>query len=103
MDKLNEQVGENLKAARIGKGLKQEQLAEMAGLSTNHISKLETGKSGLQLKTVIQLCDALDMSIDELVFGETDELLRNKNTFDKAKRHMMAQQLREMIKILEED
>lgn len=103
MDKLNEQVGENLKAARIGKGLKQEQLAEMAKLSTNHISKLETGKSGLQLKTLIQLCDALDMSLDELVFGDPEEMEGRKNNFDRARRYQLVEQLKEMIKILEED
>ena len=101
MDKLNEQIGENIRAARKSKGLKQEQLAEIAGLSTNHISKLENGKSGLQLNTLIQLADALDLSLDELVFGDPEELARRKNNFDKARRYQLAEQLREMLKILE--
>ena len=48
-----------LKQVRLQQNITQEQLAEKAGLSRSAISKMETGKSTVELLTVIQVLRAL--------------------------------------------
>jgi len=48
-----------LKQVRLQQNITQEQLAEKAGLSRSAISKMETGKSTVELLTLIQVLRAL--------------------------------------------
>ncbi|MCX6227160.1 MAG: helix-turn-helix transcriptional regulator [Bacteroidia bacterium] len=48
-----------LKQVRLQQNITQEQLAEKASLSRSAISKMETGKSAVELLTVIQVLRAL--------------------------------------------
>lgn len=57
----------------------QPQLGEMIGVTKNHISHLENGGS-VSLEVLLDLCDALDITPDYLLFGTirasaTDNLL----------------------------
>lgn len=58
----------NLKAARNEKGLSQQQLAEMVGVSRNTISSIETGQFNPTAKLALVLCVALDKKFEELFF-----------------------------------
>ena len=58
----------NLKAARSEKGLSQQQLADMVGVSRNTISSIETGQSNPTAKLALILCIALDKKFEELFF-----------------------------------
>lgn len=49
-----------LKQVRLQQNITQEQLAEKAGLSRSAISKMETGKSKVELLTIIQILRALE-------------------------------------------
>ena len=49
-----------LKEARTEKGLSQQQLAEMVGVSRNTISSIETGQFNPTAKLALILCIALD-------------------------------------------
>mgnify|MGYP000733124952 FL=1 len=53
----------NLKAARSEKGLSQQQLADMVGVSRNTISSIETGQFNPTAKLALILCIALDKKI----------------------------------------
>ncbi|MCI8640418.1 MAG: helix-turn-helix domain-containing protein [Clostridia bacterium] len=55
-------IGQNIQKARIKKGMTQEQLAEICGVSSNHISMLETGKSTGSIPLIIDICNNLDVS-----------------------------------------
>lgn len=57
-------VGERLRAIRKKQGLTQEQLAEMAGISPQHCSGIETGSAKVSLPTLVQICNALGTSMD---------------------------------------
>ena len=63
----------NLKIARMKKGYKQQELAEMIGVSRYYLSSLETGKikypSG---KIMLKISKALDTPIQELFFNEEE-------------------------------
>ena len=58
----------NLKDARSGKGLSQQQLAEMVGVSRNTISSIETGQFHPTAKLALVLCIALDKKFEDLFF-----------------------------------
>ena len=58
----------NLKAARGEKGLSQQQLAELVGVSRNTISSIETGQFNPTAKLALILCIALDKTFEELFF-----------------------------------
>lgn len=63
-------VGNRIKAFRIQRGLSQEQLAELVGVGSAHISHIETGNSTPSLQTMIDIINVLDCSADELLFME---------------------------------
>lgn len=58
----------NLKATRSEKGLSQQQLADMVGVSRNTISSIETGQFNPTAKLALILCIALDKKFEELFF-----------------------------------
>lgn len=57
-----------LKSARSEKGLSQQQLAELVGVSRNTISSIETGQFNPTAKLALILCIALDKKFEELFF-----------------------------------
>ena len=57
-----------LREARSGKSLSQSQLAEMAGVSRNTISSIETGQFNPTAKLALTLCIALDKKFEELFY-----------------------------------
>ena len=58
----------NLKASRSEKGLSQQQLADMVGVSRNTISSIETGQFNPTAKLALILCIALDKNFEELFY-----------------------------------
>ena len=61
-----------IKLARIRKekGLSQEKLSEVSGVSRVTIARFETGVSSPKLQTLKRLADALKVPIDELIDRE---------------------------------
>lgn len=60
-------VGEGLRRLRTDRGLTQTQLAGIAGVTPAAISQTESGRRGLSLDTLLPLCEALGVGIDDLV------------------------------------
>ena len=60
---------ENLKAERNRKFLSQEELAEKANLSSQTVSKLERGVQTPTLYTALDIANALEIDINELLKG----------------------------------
>ncbi|KXB67610.1 DNA-binding helix-turn-helix protein [Parvimonas sp. KA00067] len=58
----------NLKEARTQKGLSQQKLADMIGVSRNTISSIETGQFNPTAKLALILCIALDKKIEDLFY-----------------------------------
>ena len=57
-------IGRNIRRYRLKKKLRQEDLAELAGLSINYVGAVERGKKIPSLETLIVLINALDVSAD---------------------------------------
>ena len=61
-------IGQRIRKTRKAHGLSQEQLAELVGISTTHMSHIETGNTKLSLPVLVSLAEALDVSTDDLLF-----------------------------------
>lgn len=61
-------IGQRIRKTRTAHGLSQEQLAELVGISTTHMSHIETGNTKLSLPVLVSLAEALEVSTDDLLF-----------------------------------
>ncbi len=62
-----ETIGLNIRKYRNKKKLRQDQLAELTGLSTNYIGMLERGEKIPALETFLKIANALEVSSDMLL------------------------------------
>ncbi len=67
-------LGEAIRAARVEKGLSQEQLADAAGVHVTHLGGVERGVRNPNYATIVKLARALKTTPGALVVG-ADELL----------------------------
>lgn len=61
-------IGLRLAQRRKELGYTQPQLGERIGISKNHISQIENGKS-FSLEVFLDLCEALEITPDYILFG----------------------------------
>lgn len=60
-------VGENIKRIREAKGMTQEDLAQMLGVTSSNVSQIESGERGLSIEKGVLIADALGVSLMELL------------------------------------
>lgn len=60
-------IGERIKAIRLKKGISQQKLADRIGVTQSAVSHLEIGMRGLHLEPIIQIANAFEISVDELL------------------------------------
>ena len=65
-----EAIGKFISTCRKEKGLTQTQLAEKLNITNRAVSKWETGKSVPDAAIMLDLCEILDVSVNELLSGE---------------------------------
>ena len=73
-----EKFGSNLKQFRSEKGLSQDAFATKIGVHVTNLSKYERSKSIPSLEIAEKMAAALDISIDELVYGRQNEKARTQ-------------------------
>lgn len=64
---MKEKIGLRIRDARLDKGISQETLAELAETSLSCISRLETGKTMVSVEKLLQIADALNVGVDNLL------------------------------------
>ena len=57
----------NLKIARVKKGLTQKELADLVGVSSSTINRIETGKQIIKVDMLNKLANILEVPVDELL------------------------------------
>ena len=62
-----------LKSARAAKDLSQQQLADAVGVSRQTINAIEKGDYNPTIKLCIAICRALDKTLDELFWTESED------------------------------
>lgn len=60
-------LGENIKRFRLGKGLSQVDLAALSNIEQAKIARLESGQANPTLRTLVRICEALEISMEDLV------------------------------------
>lgn len=65
-------IGQRIRKYRKARGLSQEELAEKVEISTTHMSHIETGNTKLSLLVLTDISKSLDVSCDDIIFGETE-------------------------------
>lgn len=60
-------LGQRIRTARLSAGLSQEQLAEMVGLTSQHISHTEVASTKISLPSLVKIANALHTSVDRLL------------------------------------
>lgn len=89
-----ERIGKIIKVVRMEQGLSQADLAEYTDLSVPYISHIETGRSKASLETIVNIADALNVTVDRLLCGnmqnggdyvpELRELFSDCSTYEKS-------------------
>lgn len=78
---MNQQkIGQFLRELRKEKGLTQEQLLEVFGVTNRSISRWENGVNMPDFDLVMEITDYFDVSIDELLDGEKKSDMIDKQT-----------------------
>jgi len=70
--------GDNLKRIRTEKGIAQGALAELIGMHATHLSRYERNSTLPSIEVLKKIADALNVSIDELVYGKQDDKVKSK-------------------------
>ena len=65
-----ESIGKKLKEIRLSKGLPQDAVASAAEVNTSHISNIENNRVKVSLPTLIYICNALGVTVDNVLSGE---------------------------------
>ena len=63
-------ISRRIREVRISKGLTQEYLANSAGVNPSHISNIENGKVKISLSTLVNICNAMGVTVDYILSGE---------------------------------
>lgn len=80
-----EKIGKFIAQCRKRKNLTQEQLAEKLGISDRAVSKWERGLNMPDASLMLELADILDISVNELLSGET---IKEKEYINKAEENL---------------
>lgn len=67
-------VGKKIRQKRIQLGLSQDELAVRINRATKYCSDIERGMCGMSIETMLSIANALDMSLDYMMFGEISEV-----------------------------
>lgn len=62
------EIGARIKSLRLNKGIKQIELAKMAGISNTYLSDIEKGRTDPSIKTLTKIANALGMEVDWNIF-----------------------------------
>lgn len=73
-------IGKRIKIARINADLTQEALAGRIELSPSHMSNIETGTTKVSLTTIVNLANALGVTVDDLL---CDNIVRARLQIDR--------------------
>lgn len=66
-------IGSRIRELRKSKNLTQEKLAEISGVEPSNISHIERAATKLSLPTLVNIANALDATLDELVYNNLNK------------------------------
>lgn len=75
-ERLLNELGENIRLARLRRDLSSEQIAERAGIARNTLIKIERGDEGVAMGMYLRVLIALGLQDDLLLVAKDDTLGR---------------------------
>lgn len=63
-------IGQRIRKFRKAHSFSQEELAEKVGISTTHMSHIETGNTKLSLAVLVKTALALEVGTDDILFDQ---------------------------------
>ena len=66
-------ISKKLKELRISKNLTQEYVANIADVNVSHISNIENNRVKISLSTLVQMCNALDTTVDFILADDYND------------------------------
>ena len=92
------QIGLMLQSARTAAKATQQEIADAAGLTKNHISKIERGVAKPSVETLLAYCKVLGLSPDEILDYHGDrinpELIDTLKTYTSKEQEKLSRALR---------
>lgn len=76
-------IGQRIKRMRKENGLTQERLAEMLNISTEHLSRIETGSYRPSLSLIEKISDIFKIEEQVIMFGSGLNESNDKDLYDK--------------------
>lgn len=92
-----EAIGIRIRIARIKLKMTQETLANKVGLSAAHMSNIETGNTKVGLPSLINIANALSVSVDDLL---CDTVAHSGHVFKKELQEILADCSPQEVRIL---
>jgi transcriptional regulator with XRE-family HTH domain len=75
MNNIKENIAKNLKFFREERKITQKQLAEVLGVKHNTISTWENGTNSIDVSLLMQICEYLNVSLDDMFGRESKDIL----------------------------
>lgn len=72
-------ISKNIKALRLERGWTQQEMADILFVTRQTVSNWENGKALLDVETLLQIAEKLDIDVNELVYGKNEK----QNVFNK--------------------
>lgn len=99
----NKAIGKRVRSVRMMNNLTQENLGDMLGVTSQAIQKIEAGENMITVKSLITLCEKLDVTSDYILFDkvntERDFELSFENMEGNQKLHLLFRLLLYMSKV----
>lgn len=70
-------IGQRIRKYRKAHGYSQEELAERVGISTTHMSHIETGNTKLSLPVLVLISEILEVRCDDLIHDREADGFQN--------------------------
>ena len=90
-------IGIRIRRLRKAQGLTQQTLAEMSNQEPSNISHIERGATKLSLPTIVNIANALGVSVDELL---CDSLIESKAIFEREATDILSDCTHQELKII---
>ena len=103
------EIGNRLKVARENAGLKQDEVAEVIGSTFQKVSSFETGRTRVDLETLVILCDLYKTNTDYILNPELSGIRPGHSPFGTRKddcliklwRQLSYEKQQKMLRIIE--
>lgn len=73
-------AGERLRLKRTLLGLTQDEMAERINRATKYYADIERGNCGMSIETMLALAKTLNMSLDYIIYGKTENETDRKHS-----------------------